>query len=450
MLYAAKAAAGTSGVDRSTRDITTLLNEINRPLGLMERWELEENEPLSRRRDRLQGRDPAAELHLDSVHKRMSRLTLNPGGIGARTQSRLMLPLQPPQPVPESIAGEDHAASEAAADPDPPEIEGETLAERRRRLQAETLPRPRPVSTTFSSELLSQFGDRDDEDENTKPADHGRAKHAKTASRGSVDAEPQEEQETLGQRRRRLQAEREAREREMGSGGGGRGGGGLLSPDLPGRSGTPMGLHSNAVAGSRSLVGMPPYPGGPSPHDEANRLSRRLSMADILNAHPREAPQGNLHPLERERLRREAEAARAQQEQERKMAALRAQMPQTLTTPAVGAAKGGYMGGRFNDGQGGGFGRGVGYAVPQQQQQQRLSTHPAGVSGVGGGTVHGAAAPHPYGVGVAAPLYGGGVPSPGGYGINGAYSGFGGVPMSGQPTQGQLDMVERWRQSVMP
>ncbi|KAL1838120.1 hypothetical protein VTK73DRAFT_4452 [Phialemonium thermophilum] len=152
MLYAAKAAAGTSGVDRSTRDITTLLNEINRPLGLMERWELEENEPLSRRRDRLQGRDPAAELHLDSVHKRMSRLTLNPGGIGARTQSRLMLPLQPPQPVPESIAGEDHAASEAAADPDPPEIEGETLAERRRRLQAETLPRPRPSEARQDSQ----------------------------------------------------------------------------------------------------------------------------------------------------------------------------------------------------------------------------------------------------------------------------------------------------------
>ncbi|KAK2927643.1 hypothetical protein FoTM2_012819 [Fusarium oxysporum f. sp. vasinfectum] len=108
--------------------------DLQRPIGLMERREMEENEPLSHRRARLHGQDPR------SMHTNLSR---------------------------------NFRYKNASTEPDD-EFEGETLADRKRRLAAK------------------------EEAENLLPK-----------------ARPSGEEETLGQRRKRLQAEREAREREM-------------------------------------------------------------------------------------------------------------------------------------------------------------------------------------------------------------------------------------------
>ncbi|KAI1171339.1 hypothetical protein F4777DRAFT_64179 [Nemania sp. FL0916] len=150
-----------------------------RPIGLMERRDMEDNEPLSVRRNRLQGREtgPVQRMTLKST------LNINPLPRG-------------PSPQPREVT------------PEVDEIEEETLGDRMRRLRDKNpLPQHRPVSSAFSAELLSQLGDtfKEEESEN-KDTGKGVDKH---------DIPATEEEETLGQRRRRLQAEREAREREM-------------------------------------------------------------------------------------------------------------------------------------------------------------------------------------------------------------------------------------------
>ena len=167
-----------------------------RPMGLMKRREMEDNEPLSQRRDRLQGKPPRAMARASTM-------------IGVSTA--------------------------------PTEDEGETLAQRVQRLRAEGetatgLPTARPVSGDFTNELMNQFGG--DAMGGAKPDAKGKAKDASGAP-------PAEEEETLGQRRKRLQAEREAREKEVG-----------------------VGADAAAAPDGR-----------PS-------LKKTLSMADILQTHP--------------------------------------------------------------------------------------------------------------------------------------------------------------------
>ncbi|OIW25751.1 hypothetical protein CONLIGDRAFT_684294 [Coniochaeta ligniaria NRRL 30616] len=394
MLAAARAAAAAKGVNKSTLDVGVIMDEVNRPLGLMERREMEENEPLSRRRDRIQGRTPRETLNLETMQKRMTQLSLAHGGAGLKSQSRLALPLPSP-----SYGAAGSAASIRSVGPQPePEVEGETLAQRRKRLQGDALPTARPVSGSFSLELLEQFGG--DEDKGQQ-ANNGK---------GKEPASGEQQEETLGQRRRRLQAEREAREREM------------------------AGKANN------------------------HRLSRRMSMADILIAHPLEPPQGVVDPRELERQRLQAVAAAKQRDRDARMAALHnTQTPQAaLSQPSiVGAPNGGYMGGQFNDGLAGGLGapgsRSLAYASAGRTSGgvpppllQRMSTLPAA------GAYGGNAVPLP----LSAPVYGAamtmtGVDGPYGMGGPHAYGGgfnFGGMP----PTQGQVDMVERWRQSIRP
>ncbi|KAK0614409.1 hypothetical protein B0T14DRAFT_308925 [Immersiella caudata] len=408
MLYVAKA----NGMNRSTMDISAVMNEINRPLGLMERRELEENEPLSRRRERLQGnQNGLIPPTLDVMHQRLSQLHPSPyGAMGLRSQSRLGLPL--PASRQGSVMGD---APPAPADADEEgEFEGETLAERKARLAAENpLPRARPVSGMFSAELLSQFGG-DDERPNSVDS-KGKAKAANGKENTPPATNVPEEEETLGQRRRRLQAEREARDREF-------------------TTGVPASTPLTPLGPNNTL----------RPVMDENRISRRLSMADVLNAHPREGPQGRMDPREAERLQREAELVRAQQEKDAKMAALRAQMPTTLPTANVGARNGGYMNGMFNDSLGGtvaGGGLGMGYPSPAAvAQQQRMSMMPpTGVYGAG--------------MGYAPPV--GGVPYVGGMPMNMNMMNPGGVPYGAygapMPVNSQgTDMVERWRQGVMP
>ncbi|KAK0642939.1 hypothetical protein B0T16DRAFT_354242 [Cercophora newfieldiana] len=408
MLYVAKA----SGMNRATMDISAVMSEIHRPLGLMERRELEENEPLSRRRERLQGnQNGLIPPTLDVMHQRLSQLHPSPyGALGLRSQSRLALPL--PSSRAGSVAGDATPVADADEEGD---FDGETLAQRKARLAAENpLPRARPVSGMFSAELLSQFGGDDERPMSVDSKGKAKVMDGKENTPPSTTAdEVPEEEETLGQRRRRLQAEREARDREF----------------------------ATAVPASAPLapIGINTI----RPVMDDNRTSRRLSLANVLNAHPREGPQGMIDPREAERLKREAELIRVQQENDAKMAALRAQMPTSLPTANIGARNGGYMNGMFNDGLGGTLGAGgagMGYAGPAMvAQQQRMSMMPpAGAYGAGMG----------YAPPVGGLPYGGGMPmnahmNPAGmpYGAYGAP-----MPVNAQGT----DMVERWRQGVMP
>ncbi|KAI9741316.1 MAG: hypothetical protein M1834_003033 [Cirrosporium novae-zelandiae] len=152
-----------------------------RPLGLMEKRDIEDNEPLSRRRARLRGTD-----------------TLQPMPVSPNGRAETMLTLDLP--------GIDDTHSQAA-----PEEEGETLAQRIRRLktqnksqtslkrddQGENLkPEGRPLSGDFASEIMSQLGDVMRQDDSPE----GTPKKAPAA---------EDPEETLGQRRKRLQAERD-------------------------------------------------------------------------------------------------------------------------------------------------------------------------------------------------------------------------------------------------
>lgn len=165
-------------------------NDWDRPLGLMEKRELEDNEPLRSRRNRLQGLPPG----FGRPPSPERRLGLLPDA------SELHLAGQPDGPL------EGEAEDETA---------GETLGQRLRRLKTEEAldntisdfaPKQgsRPAST-FADDLLSQFGGLD---LGSKDATAGAAAPAPAPE--PEQAGPAEEDETLGQRRARLQREREA------------------------------------------------------------------------------------------------------------------------------------------------------------------------------------------------------------------------------------------------
>ncbi|PNY23819.1 Uncharacterized protein TCAP_06246 [Tolypocladium capitatum] len=250
------------------------LADLERPMGLMQRRAIEDNEPLSHRRARLQGLEPPPPVIPQNRQSVMSFPALR--AVDNRSPHSGTSPM--PSPRPEEN-----------------EVEGETLGERRRRLAAKDgsdgdLPIARPVSRAFSAELLSQFGDPEDRKEKADSRKENKTADVKV------------EEETLGQRRRRLQAEREAREREMSYG---------------------------------NLVGEPMQ----------QRISRRLSMADVLAAHPKNESDAR---AQEPRLRAEEEQ-RAAREQEAKMAVMRKQMPQGLAMERAA----GFRGGVYNDGTGG-------------------------------------------------------------------------------------------------
>ena len=157
----------------------------NRPLGLMAKRELEDNEPLSSRRNRMKGLPPS--------HGRAPSPVKQPGILPNASQLHL--------------AGQPDAPPEGQEED---EREGETLGERLKRLRTkaaldgaigDVAPKEgsRPVST-FTDDVLSQFGGLDIKD--------------KDATAGAKEGKPaDEEEETLGQRKARL-----AREREGGGG----------------------------------------------------------------------------------------------------------------------------------------------------------------------------------------------------------------------------------------
>jgi hypothetical protein len=332
--------------------------DLERPLGLMERREIEENEPLSRRRARLQGRDVSLNLPRPT-----SAMRLSPSRLGD---------LKPPQSIP-------------SLTPEPvEEVEGETLADRKRRLapseeNSHSLPPTRPVSRAFSAELLSQFGDL--EEAKNEPA---------------KEENEEAEEETLGQRRRRLQAEKAARDKEMGSG--------IASMSAP------KVTHN-----------------------------RQMSLSSMLAAHPRKSPDLR---VQEERQRREEEE-RLVRERESKLAAMRLQMPSTLSVPSYGQ-RGGYRGRSYNDGNGGSS------SVQHPRPVTAHFTHTAGApynrhgSGVYHGGFHQAkGGVNQYQIANMQHAYADTLPN-----------GYGMPPQQAQMPMpmknGSLDRVEMWRQSVLP
>lgn len=143
-----------------------------RPLGLIAKREMEDNEPLSRRRARLRGEDIIPQpLTLD---RRASMYTLN------------------------VAAGTAENAIEAS------EMENETLAQRAERLRRRNpAAQPRHNSGDFTGEITSQFG--------ALTLDTSQV----VVNGPSSSKTPDLEEETLAQRRKRLQAEREAKSRQV-------------------------------------------------------------------------------------------------------------------------------------------------------------------------------------------------------------------------------------------
>lgn len=140
--------------------------EEERPLGLMERRELEENEPLSKRRARLRGEA----IPTTMPNKRASTMTQLQSFPAAQSDS---------------------------------EDEGETLAQRLHRLKQEKRDKTKSViSTEFETEIMSELGKLLPEEPKAKEPEPT----TKTVEK-VVANEEEEEEETLAQRRKRLQVE---------------------------------------------------------------------------------------------------------------------------------------------------------------------------------------------------------------------------------------------------
>ncbi|KAK7920930.1 hypothetical protein PG985_008952 [Apiospora marii] len=345
-------------------DTQAVIAEMNRPLGLMERREQEENEPLSRRQARLQGRNPGPTPQRKTMTSLGGALGMGSGFRPSPSNSRLDV-----------------------STPNDDEVEGETLGERMRRLRAKEegdnlLPRARPVSMAFSTELFTQLGDTFKEEDKGK----------------QNAAAPVEEEETLGQRRRRLQAEREAREREMGAGT-------ALNPNMP-----PPGI-------------MP-------------RLDKRHSLADVLGNSNSSRRVLSDPRMEAERAREE-EAARFKRDQESKLAALRSQMPQNLSSSQL-PRSGAYGAGQFNDGTGG-----TGWK--RHSRVPSFNAPPTAGMGMGmnGGAMQGGMMGNNYN------MAGYGAPTAA-YGMQQTPLQMNMMPMTMQQPGQQHDMVDRWRQSIVP
>lgn len=340
--------------------------DLERPIGLIEKREIEENEPLSKRRARLQGLDNSF------ATPRPQSMLLAPSRLGDTRPRQSMISLnQPP----------------------PDDIEGETLADRRKRLAAElereqelTLPTTRPVSTAFSVELLSQFD----------PVEAGRLEGAANGTDAKENGGAPEVEETLGQRRRRLQAEKVARQQEM--------------------------AHGTTAGGSTG-----------------HNKDRRMSLASVLSAHPRKSPDLRVQ----EDIQRREEEERIAREHEAKMAAMRVQMPSHLVVPG-GAQQRGFQNGTYNNGYGG-------HVLNQRPITAQITGHsqfnrPNSMA-LNTGPQQGIYM-NPYAAGSAHAF---GNMNMYNNGVNGAYGGMQPNNQMQMPQNGgSMDRVEMWRQGVFP
>lgn len=343
--------------------------EVRRPLGLMERRQLEDNEPLSRRRARLTGQ---------------------------------------PMPMPRATT----MMHVPTGTPDVEEEEGETLAQRIRRLKeqggtATGLPAARPVSGDFATEMMSQFG-------GDLMNDKGKGKEKeKEVSTTPVN----EEEETLGQRRKRLQAEREAREKEVGSSGG-----------------------ADADAVPEPLV-----------------INKMNSMADILSAHPAAGASRNISYIKPSRPATGLLALHEKQTQQRASTMTNLVTQQNLA-PRVVRVKSGTHNASLSQGQS---------SMIRPPQTSNHNLHSSALPNSGYPQFVQPASMNYSSYNTPMMQYGQGYPNMGSQN-NVPMSGYNNVmpiqmqnihtnPATGISTgpngepvnQGQVDMVERWRQSVM-
>lgn len=170
----------------------------DKPLGLLERRELEDNEPLARRRNRLRGVSPDHHLRMHA-------------------QQQALLRQQEAQRQAEAVPLPDEEEDEHANEP---------LAERLRRLKRKEALNAALGDLAggdesksmlgFTDEILNQFdGTADDKDKvsEVKPEDSPATNPPATDDPVAGAQEPEEEQEgeTLGQRRARLQREKAQR-----------------------------------------------------------------------------------------------------------------------------------------------------------------------------------------------------------------------------------------------
>ncbi|KAL5428142.1 hypothetical protein PMIN07_008746 [Paraphaeosphaeria minitans] len=206
MLYPGRDGLANKRQGAATKD------DWDRPIGLLAQRELEQNEPLSQRKSRLYGNDRNSRL-MDLAKRNTQYTELN------RSSQYLDVPTST-TPQPESE-----------------EDEGETLAQRIRRLkdqqaldEAVVGVRKSTVSNNFATEMMSQFGINEEEKPEPEPAAEEKPEPAATPANDG-------EEETLGQRRARLQAEAVVR-------------------------------------------------GDANPHGSRPPLRASMSMADVLGAHP--------------------------------------------------------------------------------------------------------------------------------------------------------------------
>lgn len=155
-----------------------------RPLGLMERRELEENEPLSRRRARLRGEPlpPAPAKRASTMNLARSSTMMGASG---------------------DVPAENNGNTES-------EDEHETLAQRRHRLKGHKHMES-VVSAEFETEIMAEIKKLQEPDE-PKPAEQPKKAEPKKTEPKAAPApavtDDDEEGETLAQRRKRLLAQR--------------------------------------------------------------------------------------------------------------------------------------------------------------------------------------------------------------------------------------------------
>jgi hypothetical protein len=385
----------------------------DRPLGLIERRHLEDNEPLSARRARLLGIKPMPRASTMGdmgrvMDARASRMTLNLAGNGAQPQGHLISP---------AGTGE-------------PEQEG-------------PLPRSRPVSRAFSDELLSQFGPT------------------------TTDPPANEEEETLGQRRKRLLAEKAAREREMS-------GAGESPAGTPGTDGVPLLKQRRSMA---DILSASPAPGAVFKRSASRDRLRESTMAHLEGARPKVGVRSSTLPVG---------AASAQQvdqfphlrERERELArqrlASQGGIRQVINPAAMGLA--GLNAGLTSPGVGGAANPwestmyaprqpniAAGHNLVGNYQAQRDMSSPAAAMGVFAPNLRAGLPGSGMGFGASTATLAGGYPAQQGMQAGGwmnqqqqwaQWAGvrnqMGGMGNMGGGNQQHIDMVERWRRSVMP
>ncbi|KAK4545866.1 hypothetical protein LTR36_002430 [Oleoguttula mirabilis] len=409
----------------------------DRPLGLMEKRQLEDNEPLRSRRNRLQGLPPG--------FGRAPSPDRRPGLLP--NASELHLAGQPDAP-PEGQA-EDGAEDDTA---------GETLGQRSRRLRtkdaldttiSEFAPKvgSRPAST-FADDVLSQFGGLD-----VKEQPAGSTKDVVVAGAEKPVEAGAEEDETLGQRRARLQREREASGEQTTQ----------TRPDMLRSSSSFANLLATNPVGAARRASREHKPAqGTLLHSSAQQQAKQ--KAQIFNTNVRSSSYGMDKALvdvgngSRPHTARETGAGGLLSQQMKGM-----------------AAAGGFAGGMYNNGLGG-----IGSAAAQQGVQTSASTPMFGANGTNSYFAsptafhaygnHPAAKAYPQGMmgqPMASPLvyqqgFAGGAPMTGyGYPTMGGYAGgYGAHPMAyGNGMAGtmapeepldpkQRDAIDQWRSRV--